>query len=244
MLQLLRPETRHEDRHLRPGIRNGQLRACRSRDGACPVAERVPAPDPALGFVDQALGVVRVGGQRLQQVCGIFPVGGGGNFLVREEFRNRRAGGRHDAGPGCRDLENPPGAHGRRVGDGVDVEEDLVRLVGGQHLLVGQRPHDVLLEDAGNWYWGCRRAAGKRSQSRDACRAVASTAAPAGSPSAGGGPRTCAQSTFRRRQPPVRASRAGAWPGYGSRGCAANGSTETGRGPGPPGSGAACWSQW
>ena len=50
---------------------------------------------------------------------------------------------RDDRGRAGRQLEDPAGAHGRGVEDRVHVEEDLVHLVRGQHLVVGELAHDV-----------------------------------------------------------------------------------------------------
>ena len=70
MVQLLRPETRYQDGYLRPGCPRGQRRHRSRHDGLRPVAVRVLSPDPALSLVDEALCIVRVGGEGFQQVGG------------------------------------------------------------------------------------------------------------------------------------------------------------------------------
>lgn len=69
--------------------------------------------------------------------------------VVPEELRNGRGRSAQHRGLGRRQLEQSAGAHRGGAGDRVDVQEDLVGVVGRQHLLVGQAAGDIRLEAAG-----------------------------------------------------------------------------------------------
>src|SRR5699024_8990978 len=114
-----------------------------------PVRVGVLGPDASLGQVDAAVPQLRAAHIGAQNPLGLFGRLRLRNLVGGEELFGRRAGGGDDGGAGGADLEDPAGAHAGGGGDGVDVEEDLVVLVGREQIAIRQGTDHTLRQRAG-----------------------------------------------------------------------------------------------
>ena len=130
--------------HLLPAV-GRDVEPHRPRDLSEPVAIGVLADHRAHGSLDQAAPVGLIA-QQPRQRLGRFLGRGHDRDEVAQRLGDAHALGADHGGLAGEQLEHPPREHRRRVGDRVDVEEELVILVGANHLVVGEAAPDVVLK--------------------------------------------------------------------------------------------------
>ena len=131
---------RHDHRHLRPSRVDRQPHG--AQHGVNAVSVCVAGQNLPHRTMSTLVPPVVVGKEHRQGTFGLGP-GSADDDEVGEELLQRTGVPRDHRRRTGRQFEDPAGAHRRRLGHGVHVEEDLVRLVGGKHPLIRQRPDDV-----------------------------------------------------------------------------------------------------